>query len=151
MSFNGADSSPAGPPLNPSNTLGGSTGTHEITPADIAVIVGAVVVFTLIVFGVFYYRHLRARREEREQEDMERDVEMESASASGKDRDEEDLQDGEEDGKIEEGSVWRFGGWKGADGKEEGEAEMGPERKASAVIVVDGALPPSLPMCTMPS
>ncbi|KAB5560249.1 hypothetical protein GE09DRAFT_1116405, partial [Coniochaeta sp. 2T2.1] len=143
MSFNGADFSPAGSPLNPSNTLGGSQGTHEITPADIAVIVGAVVVFTLIVFGVFYYRHLRARRE-REQEDAERDVEMESASAGGKDhRDEEDLQDGEEDGKRE-GSVWRYGGWKGADGKEEGEAEEGTERKVSAVIVVDAA-PPTKP------
>lgn len=92
MSFNGADSAD-GATLNPSSNLGGSSGYHEITPGDIAVIVGAVVVFALVVFAVFYYRQLQVRR--KRAEDL-----MELGAV------------GEEDGVDKKPPIWKFISWK---------------------------------------
>ncbi|KAH8908005.1 hypothetical protein BR93DRAFT_967862 [Coniochaeta sp. PMI_546] len=92
MSFNGADSAD-GASMNPSSNLGGSSGSHEITPGDIAVIVGAVVVFALVVFAVFYYRQLQVRR--KRAEDL-----MEMGAV------------GEEDGVDKKPPIWKFISWK---------------------------------------
>jgi len=119
MSFNGADSAGTSS-LNPSTTLGGSSGSHDITPGDIAVIVGAVVVLALIVFGVFYYRQLRARRARAEELTLEM-----GGAQYGLEGCEENGDEGKKDAVATAGAasaapIWKFVGWKDRekDGKE---------------------------------
>jgi hypothetical protein len=96
MSFNGADSI-GGTSMNPSNNLGGSSSPHEVTTEDIGVIVGAVVVFVLIVFSVFYYRQLQARRKKA--------TELMEMEHHGNIQDEESM-------TTKPPRVWKFMGWR---------------------------------------
>lgn len=125
MSFNGADSAGSSS-LNPSATLGGSSGSHEITAGDIAVIVGAVVVFSLIVFGIFYYRQLRERRARAGEL-------MEMGSV-------ENGVCGEDDGKKQAAAapIWKFMGWK--DKEREGNGVEQGTRASTAQDVRGGKL-----------
>lgn len=102
MSFNGADAS--GPTsINPASNLGGSPSPHGLTMEDIAVIVVTVVVFFAILFTVFYFRQLEARRQ--------RAVELMDLSSAG------DVECG--DGLDADGAtvkqvppIWKFIGWR---------------------------------------